>query len=103
MSGEQKWLGAEVGKVPMSDKQDPTQRFRRFRITRTVKEERPPEPAPEPYSQKVLREVATDDADKGSPEMDRAVSRGCMGCLRVTLLFFIIIGASIVTTWCIRR
>ncbi|HWI65516.1 MAG TPA: hypothetical protein VNT75_27105 [Symbiobacteriaceae bacterium] len=87
----------------MSDKQDEKQSFKRFRITRKVKPEKPPEPAPEPYSQKVLREVATDDADKGTPEMDRAVSRGCMGCLRVTLLFFLIIGASIITTWCIRR
>ncbi|MDF2629355.1 MAG: hypothetical protein K0R39_3186 [Symbiobacteriaceae bacterium] len=50
-----------------------------------------------------MREVETDTADKGSPEMDRAVSKGCMGCLRVTVLFFLIMLASIVATWFIRR
>jgi hypothetical protein len=84
--------------------------FRRFRIARKVKDApaTPPAPPatpkdPETYAQKVMREVETDTADKGSPEMDRAVSKGCMGCLRVTVLFFLIMLASIVATWFIRR
>lgn len=81
--------------------------FRRFRIARKVKDapEAPPPPQkdPEPYSQQVMREAETDTTDKGTPEMDRAVSKGCMGCLRVTILFFLIMLASIVATWFIRR
>lgn len=84
--------------------------FRRFRIARKVKDapaapSSPPQQQkePEPYSQQVMREAETDTADKGTPEMDRAVSKGCMGCLRVTILFFLIMLASIVATWFIRR
>lgn len=77
----------------MSDNKDG---FKRFRIARKVRE-------PEPYSKQVLNEVDRDEADKGTPEMSRGVSKGCMGCLRVTLLFFLIMLASIITTWCIRR
>lgn len=81
--------------------------FRRFRIARKVKDTPPAPPPqqkdPEPYSQQVMREAETDTAEKGTPEMDRAVSKGCMGCLRVTILFFIIMLASIVATWFIRR
>lgn len=83
--------------------------FRRFRIARKVKDapEAPPtqqqQKDPEPYSQQVMREAEADTADKGTPEMDRAVSKGCMGCLRVTILFFLIMLASIVATWFIRR
>lgn len=87
----------------MSDKQDPKQSFRRFRIARKVEEPKPKEPSPEPYSQKVLREAELDDADRGTPEMDRAVSRGCMGCLRVTILIFLIIAASVIATMCMRN
>lgn len=82
----------------MSDKPDREQGFRRFRISRKVKEQ-----VPETYAQQALREATTDDADKGTPEMDRAVSKGCMGCLRVTLLIFMIMLASIIATWFIRR
>ncbi|HYF91769.1 MAG TPA: hypothetical protein VD969_05955 [Symbiobacteriaceae bacterium] len=79
----------------MSDDQRPS---RRFRITRKVKK-----PDPEPYAQQVMREVETEDVRRSTPEMDRAVSKGCMGCLRVSLLFVIIMLASIIATWCIRR
>ena len=85
----------------------PDKGFRRFRIARKVKDtpEAPPtqQKEPEPYSQQVMREAEADTADKGTPEMDRAVSKGCMGCLRVTILFFLIMLASIVATWFIRR
>lgn len=83
----------------MSDNgKKPEQQFRRFRIGRKVKEQ-----TPEYYSQQVMREVETDTADRGTPEMDREVRKGCTGCLRVTLLFFLIMLASIVATWFIRR
>lgn len=74
--------------------------FRRFRIARKVKET---DKVPETYAEQAMREVETDPADKGTPEMDREVSKGCMGCLRVTLFFFLLILASIVATWFIRR
>jgi hypothetical protein len=78
------------------DGKKPKQTFRRFRIARKVKE-------PEYYSEQVMREVEQDTADHGTPAMDREVSKGCMGCLRVTLLFFLIILASIIATWFIRK
>lgn len=80
------------------EEKKPQPEFRRFRIGRKVK---PKEV--ETYAQQAIREAETDDADKGTPEMDRAVSRGCVGCLRVALLFFAIILASIIATWFIRR
>jgi|GEM_PF-3543381 len=71
---------------------------KRFRITRRVK----PEPV-RPYSEQVLSEVDQDDADKGTPAMNREVTRGCSGCLNVTLLIFLIMIASIVATFFITR
>jgi hypothetical protein len=78
------------------DGKKPQQHFRRFRIARKVKD-------PEYYSEQVMREVEHDTADRGTPAMDREVAQGCMGCLRVTLLFFLIILASIIATWFIRK
>ncbi|HYG56526.1 MAG TPA: hypothetical protein VD902_00460 [Symbiobacteriaceae bacterium] len=74
------------------------QKGKRFHIGRRVK----PKP-PEPYSQQVMREVETDTADRGTPEMDREVRKGCTGCVRVMALFFLIMIASIVATCAIRR
>jgi hypothetical protein len=65
------------------------QNGRRFRITRRV----PSPPPPPPVELEV-----EDDADRGTPEMDRALRHGCSGCLKVSFLFLIIITASILTT-----
>lgn len=58
---------------------------RRFRLIRKVKTEQPPA-------------VEADDADPGTPEMDRSVRQGCTGCVRVTGLIFVIMAASIIGT-----
>lgn len=86
----------------MSDEQDPKKPApRKFSLARRVKE-KPPEP-PQPYSQQVLKEVEQDEADKGTPEMQRAVNQGCSGCWKVMLLFFLIMFTSILGTCVIRR
>lgn len=64
---------------------------RRFRVVRKVK----PDPV-ETDREKALREFAEeDDADRGTPEMDRATRKGCTGCLYVSglivALFFLTI------------
>jgi len=85
----------------MSDQEQPSdteQRGRRFRIGRKVKPQ-----VPETYATQAMREAETEDADRGTPEMDRSLRQGCTGCLRVTILFFIIMIASIVATCAIRR
>lgn len=86
----------------MSDGKGPEKpAARKFTLARRVKE-KPPEP-PRPYSEQVLNEVEQDTAEKGTPEMQRAVNHGCSGCLKVTLLFFLIMAASILATCVIRR
>lgn len=86
----------------MSDEKEtnqPQDKARRFRIVRKVKTE-----IPETYAQQAVREAQQeDDADRGSPEMNREVNKGCMGCLRLVALFLLIMIASIVATWCITR
>jgi hypothetical protein len=86
----------------MSDEQDSKQekepRVRKFQIARRVKEK-----MPETHAEQALREAETDDADKGTPEMDLGVRHGCNGCLKVTLLFFVIMFASILVTCALRR
>ncbi|HEY3366622.1 MAG TPA: hypothetical protein VGK74_16325 [Symbiobacteriaceae bacterium] len=71
---------------------------RRFRVGRRVKN-----PPAEPYADQMLREVAQDDADRGTPEMNRGVTQGCSGCAKVALLFFAILAASLVANCAIRR
>jgi hypothetical protein len=66
-------------------------KWRRFRVGRKVK----PNPV-ETDHEKALRELEEeDDADRGTPEMDRSVRKGCTGCLYVSglivALFFLTI------------
>lgn len=72
---------------------------RRFRLSRKVNTP----PTVETEAEKAMREVDQDDADKGSPEMNAAVNRGCSGCLNVTFFFFLIMIASIIATFFIIR
>lgn len=72
---------------------------RRFRLTRKVKTE--PVLTREEKEMKALE--AEEDADRGTPEMDRELRKGCTGCLRVTTLFFVIMIASIIATCAIKR
>jgi hypothetical protein len=83
----------------MSEQQEPQRpRSRRFRVVRRV-----PTNSPTPYADEVRKQVEQEDADRGTPEMNRSVNEGCMGCLRVTLLFLLIMIASIVATCAITR
>lgn len=78
---------------------------RRFRLTRKVKpREVPHPPAAITREEKEMRELADlgDDADRGTPEQDAAVRAGCMSFVRVVGLFFVVMFASIIATWCIK-
>lgn len=83
-------------------KDDNKDRFRRFRVARKVKQQ----PADiETYAQQEIKaaESEQDETLRGTPEMERAVGKGCMGCVNITLLMFLIMLASIIATWFIRR
>lgn len=69
---------------------------RRFRLVRKVKSQGHPTE---------LRELADmgDDADRGTPEQDASLREGCMSMVRVVGLFFVVMFASIIATWCIKR
>ena len=87
----------------MSDDKEPQQeqtpKHRKFTISRRVKEK-----VPETYAQQAVREVEQqDNADRGTPEMERGVQQGCSGCFKVTMLFFLIMIASILATCALRR
>jgi hypothetical protein len=85
----------------MSDEQHPqdSQKPQRFRLARKVKKAKDPET----YADQVMRELPQDQADAGTPGMKFEVGQGCMGCFWVTLLVFVIMLASIVATWFIRK
>lgn len=81
---------------------------RRFRLSRKVKSQEPPKaqpPAFESREEKEMRELATlgDDADRGTPEMDAEVRKGCMSFVRLVGFFFVVMFASIIATWCFGR
>ena len=85
----------------MADEKEPPkepEESRRFRLSRKVKSE--PVLTREEKEMKALEE---DDADRGTPAMDRELRKGCTGCLRVTTLFFVIMIASIIATCSIRQ
>lgn len=77
---------------------------RRFRLGRKVKSQ-PQAPVIESREETEMRNLAEmgDDADRGTPEQDAAVRAGCMSFVRVVGLFFVVMFASIVATWCIKR
>jgi hypothetical protein len=81
---------------------------RRFRLVRKVKSQGPPKPQSpgfETREEKELRDLAAmgDDADRGTPEQDASLREGCMSMVRVVGLFFVVMFASIIATWCIKR
>jgi len=78
----------------------PTEKPRRFRVTRRVKLRGKPGRI-ETREERELRELAEmgDDADRGTPEQDAALQAGCMSMVRVAGLFFLIILLSIIITW----
>jgi hypothetical protein len=93
----------------MTDEQRPRndKKPRRFRLIRKVEPVQPKPAGENPDTEvksRLERELEEpDDADKGTPEMDRAVREGCNGCVKVMLLFLLIMVASIVTTCAINR
>lgn len=81
---------------------------RRFRLTRKVKTEEPPKAAANPAEsreEREMRELAEmgDDADRGTPEEDASLRRGCMSMVRVVMFFFVVMFGSIIATWCFKR
>lgn len=94
----------------MTDEKEPTldEKGRRFRLARKVKprEPQPPKaPAIESREEREMRDLANmgDDADRGTPEQDAALRRGCTSFVRVVILFFVVMFGSILATMCIKR
>jgi hypothetical protein len=78
-----------------NERPNPDEKGRRFRITRKVKEP----VIPESEGSKAMREAEQEEeALRGSREFQQFTTRGCKGCLNLTLLIFVIMLASIIGT-----
>lgn len=92
-------------KDPRADAES-EEKGRRFRLTRKVKPQEPPKAQDmESREHKEMRALAEmgDDADRGTPEQDAALRAGCSSMVRVVMLFFLVMFASIVATFFIKR
>lgn len=89
--------------------EDPAEeKGRRFRLGRKVKDQAAPKTAAPPLEsreEKEMHDLAAmgDDADRGTPEMDASLRAGCTSFIRLIGLFFVIMFASIIATWCFKR
>lgn len=68
---------------------------RRYRLVRRV----------ETREEREMRELAAlgDEADRGTPEQDAALGRGCLSFVRVMVLFFAVMFGSILVTWVLNN
>lgn len=85
---------------------DSGEKGRRFRLARKVKpQEVTKGPTVESRAEKEMRQLAEmgEDADRGTPEEDASLRAGCTSMVRVVMLFFVVMFASIIATWCIKR